>query len=372
MSIQKISLKGQKMNHHPDKNSPSLFYKEDPWNNNSNNIWLGSTITLNRNLEKFKFPSKLPVDKRKQIISLLTRALLGSEQLKKAKLIRAEDMPPMEKEFLVEHFLSHQSFQQAYTGEAFVLDETGEFLTILNLKDHVSLRWIDPREDLENTWERLVKVESDLTKSVNFAFSSKFGFLTSDPTECGTGLIVTVFLHLPALLYKNRLEDILKKNKESSVEQTGLQGDPNEIIGDIVAFHNSYTLGVTEENILSSLRTLATKLVTEEKSLRKDLKKENEIELAEIKDKVSRAYAILLHSYQIEAIEALQALSLLKMGLDFEWLRGTTQMTLNKLFFACRRAHLLCHYGQKISQEELPHKRAEFIHQALRGLELLI
>jgi protein arginine kinase len=356
----------------PDKSNPPLLCNESPWNNNSNSIWLGSTIALNRNVEKFKFPGKLSSDKRKQIISLLARDLVASDQLKNPKLIRAEDMPPIEKEFLVEHFLSDQSFHQAYAGEAFVLDETGEFLAVLNLRDHLMLEWIDPREELENTWDRLVKIELELSKSANFAFSPKFGFLTSDPGQSGTGLIVTIFLHLPALVYSDSLDEILKKNKDDGVVQTGLQGDPNELIGDIVAFHNSYTLGITEENILSSLRTLATKLVVEEKSFRQHLKQESEIKQAEAKDKISRAFAILLHSYQIEAVEALQALSLLKLGHDLGWLKGTTQTVLNKLLFACRRAHLLCHYGAKISQEELPHKRAEFIHHALHGLELLI
>jgi protein arginine kinase len=356
----------------PEKNNPPLLSNQTPWNNNANTIWLGSTLTLQRNLEKFNFPGKLATDKRTQIISLITRDLLASNQLKKPKLIRAEDMPPIEKEFLVEHFLSNQSFHQAHTGEAFVLDESGEFLAVLNLRDHILLEWIDPREDLENSWDRLVKIEMALTKSVSFAFSPKFGFLTSDPMQSGTGLIATIFLHLPLLLYSNRLEEILKKNKDDDVEQTGLQGDPNEVIGDIVAFHNSYTLGVTEENILSSLRTLATKLVVEEKGMRQHLKQGNESEVAEIKDKVSRAYAILVHSYQIEAIEALQSLSLMKMGLDLGWLAGTSQITLNNLLFACRRAHLLCHYGQKIAHEELPHRRAEFIHQTLQGLELLV
>ena len=356
----------------PDKNNHPLLCNESPWNNNSNTIWLGSTITLHRNLEKFKFPGKLPTDKRQQIISLLNRDLLASDQLKQPKLIRAEDMPPIEKEFLVEHFLSNQGFHQASAGEAFILDQSGEFLGVLNLRDHLLLQWIDPREELEKTWDHLVKIEVELTKAVNFAFSPKFGFLTSDPTQCGTGLIVTIFLHLPALMVTGRLDEILKKDKDDSVEQTGLQGDPNEVIGDIVAFHNSYTLGVTEGNILSSLRTLATKLVVEEKSVRQHFKQESETELAEVKDRVSRAYAILLHSYQIEAIEALQALSLLKMGIDLGWLKGTTQAILNKLLFSCRRAHLLCQYEQKISQEELPHRRAEFIHKALQGLELLI
>lgn len=354
------------------KNNHPLLCNQNPWSQNANTIWLGSTLLLNRNLEKFKFPGKLPTDKRQQIMALLTHDLLGSDQLKNPKLIKAEDMAPMEKEFLMEHFLTNESFHQAQVGEAFVLDETGGFLAVLNLRDHVALQWIDPHEELEAAFERLFKIEKGLNKSVNFAFSPKFGFLTSDPTQCGTGFIVYIFLHLPALIYKDGLEEAVKKNKEEGIEQTGLQGDPTEIIGDIVAFHNNYTLGLTEENILSSLRTLATKLVVEEKSARNALKQENSPDIADLKDKVSRAYAILLHSYQIETIESLQALSLLKLGLDLGWLAGVTHATLNELFFSSRRAHLMCHYAQKINQEDLPHKRAEFIHQILKGISLLI
>lgn len=356
----------------PDHKKNPLICQQNPWNHNANTIWLASTITLNRNIEKFNFPGKLSTDKRKQIISLINRDLLSAEQLKKTKLMRAEDMPPIEKEYLVEHFLTSQSFHQTHIGEAFILDETGEFLAVVNLRDHLLLQWIDTREELEQAWDRLVQIEMKLNKTVNFAFSSKFGFLTSDPTQCGTALIVYVFLHLPALLYTGRLEEILKKNKDEGIEQTGLQGDPHELIGDIVVFHNKYTLGLTEENILTSLRTLATKLVAEENSMRQHLKSEKESKLAEVKDKVSRAYAILLHSYQIEAVEALEAVSLIKLGLDLNWLKGITQTALNELLFTSRRAHLLCHYGQKLTQEELPHRRAEFIHKALKGVELLI
>lgn len=349
-----------------------MIEKDHPWNNNSNVIWLGSTLTLHRNLEKFKFPGKLSTDKRQQIISLLKRDLLPHQQLKNPKLILAEEMPPLEKEFLVEHFLSHQVFHQAHMGEAFILDETGEFLAVLNLRDHVLLQWIDPREELEQTWGRLAKIDLDMNRTTNFAFSPKFGYLTSDPTECGTGLIVYVFLHLPLLIHTHLLEETLKKYKDEGIAQTGLQGDPEQLIGDIVAFHNNYTLGVTEENILSLLRMLATKLVVEEKGARQHLLQEKESAVADIKDKVSRAYAILLHSYQIEAVESLQALSLLKLGLDLGWLKGTTQVALNHLLFSCRRAHLLRHHGYKVNQEEIPHRRAEFIHQTLKGLELLI
>jgi len=91
-----------------------------------------------------------------------------------------------------------------------------------------------------------------------------------------------------------------------------------------------------------------------------------------LKDLISRAYGILFHSYQIEAVEAMNALSLMKLGLQLEWIGNTTILALNQLFFNCRRAHLLRLFPEKISQEEVAHKRAEYIHQSLKGVTLLI
>ncbi|MBA2368162.1 MAG: protein arginine kinase [Candidatus Protochlamydia sp.] len=343
-----------------------------PWSINGNMIWLASSLTLLRNIEKFNFPGKLSNDKKKQLFNLISRDLLEMEALKNPRLIKAEGMQPIEKEYLVEHFLTKESFHQASSGEGFVLEQTGESLIAINLHDHLMFHRIDINEELEAAWERICNIEALLSKSVNFSFSSKFGFLTSDPAECGTGLIVHIFMHLPGLIHTGRLEEAMKKNKDDAVEQAGLHGDPKDLIGDIVVCHNNYTLGLTEENIISMLRTLGTKLSVEEKSVRAFLKQGQGAEILELKDKISRAYAILLHSYQIEAVEALQALSLLKLGLDLDWLAGISQTKLNELFFAARRAHLLCRYGQKITQEELPHKRAEFIHNSLKGSSLLI
>lgn len=352
-------MNDQRRNHH--------LCNEKPWKDNPQTIWIGSTITLHRNLEKFKFPGKLASDKKKQIISLVGKELMSSPGLKNPKLFKAEELSPIEKEYLIEHFLSPQGFQQAQTGEAFILDESGEFLGLLNLGDHLVLQKIDSHDNLEETWSYLVKMEDQLNQTVNFSFSSKFGFLTSDPTQCGTALIVRVFLHLPGLIYSNRFDETIKKYKDDGVFQTGLQGDPNEIIGDIVAFHNAFTLGVTEENILSTLRTLTTKFLVEEKSARAQMKTEN---TSAMKDRISRAFAILLHSYQIEAVEAMNAVSLLKLGIDLDWVTGTSHAQLNELFFNCRRAHLLCHFPSKVAQEDVVHKRAEFIHKSLQGISL--
>lgn len=231
--------------------SNSILQKK-PWENNSNTVWLASTIRLQRNIEKYKFPSKLSVDRRKQIISLVSKELLGMNHLVNPRLMKAEDLPPQEKEFIVEHFLANQTYHhQAHAGEAFLLEDTGEFLASMNLQDHIHLQLLDCKGELENSWSRLVKIETGLGKTINFSFLPKFGFLTSDHTQCGTALIVTVYLQVPALIHIGKVDEILEKLADDSLSITGIQGDPTEIIGDILTVANNYTLGITEENIVS-------------------------------------------------------------------------------------------------------------------------
>lgn len=353
--------------------NPRLFQKQ-PWSHNPNPIWLASTVCLLRNIEKYKFPGKLSTDRKKQIISIISKDLLSNELqkvggLSNPTLIKAEETGILEKEFLGEHFLTTQNYNQTHAGEGFILDESGEFLVTLNIRDHLHLQLIDCKGEIENTWSRLVKIETTLGKGINYSFLPKFGFLTADPTQCGTGLLVTVFLQVPGLIHMGTIDDILEKYADESISVSGIQGSPNEIIGDVLMVQNNFTLGMTEENIVSSIRSFTTKMLVEEKGARSKIKRE---ESADFKDKVSRAFGILTHSYQIEAVEALNALSLLKLGASSGWISGITNQQLNELFFNCRRAHLLYQCKEKVSQEEIPHKRAEQIHASLKDIKLLI
>lgn len=347
----------------------SILSQNKPWSENANSIWLASTIGLSRNIEKFKFPSKLSADRKKQIISLVSKDLLAASGLVQPFLIKAEEIDFQEKEFLSEHFLSLHTYNQAHTGEGFVLDKSGEFIAELNMRDHLHLQLIDCKGELETAWSRLVKIETDVGKTLNYSFLPKFGFLTADPTQCGTALVVNVYLQLPGLIHSGTIDETLEKLADESINIMGIQGSPTEIIGDVIVAQNNYTLGITEENIISSLRNFTTKILVEENSTRSRIKRDDS---SDFKDKVSRAFGILIHSYQIEAIEALNALSLLKLGADLKWVSGIGNKELNELFFNCRRAHLLNRFSEKIGQEEILHKRAEYIHKALKNVKVVI
>lgn len=342
-----------------------------PWIQNSNPIWLASSISLQRNIEKFKFPNKLDVERKKQIVSLVGKEFLNAKQFVNPKLFKAEELSFFDKEYLLEHFFTTNDFHQASTGEAFLIDEAGELIILFNLVDHISYYKLDTTGDLEGTWQQIVKMETSLGKDLAYSFSQKFGFLTANFDQCGTALQVTTYLHLPALMHTQKIDGVLEKEADENFTIMGMQGSPSEIIGDLFAIQNNYSLGLTEENIISMVRSLTSKLIMEESLAREGLKQSQN---PDILDRVSRAYAILLYSYQIEAIEALNAISLCKLGTTMGWLSGITEDELNGLLFNCRRAHLLCQYPEKanIAQEDVPHKRAEYIHQALKNVKLLI
>ena len=343
--------------------------KESPWIDNDNRIWLSSSIAFFRNIEKFNFPGKLSTEKLKGILSLISEEIFKLKELKQATLFRGEVLTPIEKEFLAEHFLSTENLHQAQSGEAFIIDNGGEFLATLNIHNHLHLHLSEHKGDIESTWNRLVKMETTIGKALNYAFSQRFGFLTADPSNAGTGMEVTVYLQLPALVHAEQIDEALEKYANDTVVITGMQGSPTELIGDILMVRNNYSIGVSEEKILTSIRNFTTKIMLEENALRSKIKKEDD---ADIKDRISRAYGILIHSYQLEPIEALNALSLLKLGIHFDWVKGIDTKEVNRLFFNCRRAHLLDACGQQNAAEVLPHKRAEFVHEALKKVSLAI
>lgn len=342
---------------------------QQPWQSNPSPIWLASTLTLHRNLKGSPFPAKLDAGGRQHTFDLLSRELLRQSLFDAPQLIQAEAIGPLEKEFLFEHYLQRHSFQQAMQGEGFVLDQHGVLFALLNIRDHLQLQITDIKGELESAWNRLMQVETGINANLGYSFSSRFGFLTSEAKHCGTGLTVYAILHLPGLIRSGKLEETLERLGEDEVLTAGVQGRMDDIVGDLLAISNRCSIGLNDEHILHSVRTYATKLLMEEQGCRDRLKQASPVD---IKDLVSRAFGVLRHSYQLDMPEAWGAISLLKLGHDLGWVKGTSHAALNELFFASRRAHLVCEYTEELSQEDLPHKRAEFIHAALGHTDLTI
>ncbi len=340
---------------------PSFILEHTPWENETNPIWPASSFVLHRNLAKYLFPPKLGEMQAGQVSNLI------KESFPSKYFLKAENLTVLDKEFIYEHFLAFEGLQNTLAGQAFIVEESGEMLAMVNIQEHLQIELLDTKGEWEKSWSKLSAMDSSL--KLDFAFSSRFGYLTSDPLLCGTGLVVYVYLHLPALIHTGQLEDALAKQKEEEVVATSLLGNLEDIAGDMIVLTNDCTIGLTEENILNELHVSAMNLVASEKGLRAHLAKENNVE---IKDQIARSYGLLLNSYQLKTKETLDALSLIKLGIDLGWVKGITDKKINEIFFKCRRAHLAYIYKEKaLNPSEAAQKRADYIHKELGQVTLI-
>lgn len=339
---------------------PTFLLEKTPWEREKNAIWPASTLTLHRNVSKYDFSSKLENQRAEMLIQDLEKTLYGIKEIKFPLMMRAPELDPLAKEFLFEHFLFREGFAETLDGQAFALDSTGELLLLFNQGDHLQLHLMDSSGDLEASYNRLLQLETTFANTLGFSFHQRFGYLTADPGISGTGLVANTFLHVPALIHTGQLEATLESELNPGVIPTSLA--IGNYPADLLILTNAYTLGVSEETILQTLHTATLKIMAKEEALRTHPD-------PSLKNVISKAYGLLLHSYELETEESINALSLLKLALHLQWLKGITLPALTELLFKCRKAHLSY---LSPSQEKLERTRALFLQEALKDIKLVI
>lgn len=284
--------------------------------------------------------------------------------LENGKALDHTELTPHTKEFLFEHFILSEGFEQFDAGRGMIVDDTCSFLGLINVEDHIHIHLFEKSSNWDEAYHRLSKLDGEIGHSMEFAFSDRFGHLTSDPMVCGTGLVVQTFLHCPALIHTDTFVDCVEQLGDDVIVR-GL-GQEDEFIADLILIENKFKLGVTEPDILKCVHTAATKMTAMEQEKRDALKKEGK---AEIKDLVSRAYGILKHAHALQIEETLTSLSLLELGKDLGWVEGGEDLSFKKSFFTTRRAHLHENLQpeSQIPKAELIVKRASLIHEKLKS-----
>lgn len=355
------------------------LHKEKFWYEAPYTIWLGSQLSLRRNIDKFHFPSKLQQEQRVHILELVTSALQHTTCFANGKAFESTSLFPQDREWIQEHYFIFDTLPSPHIGEAFVLDSMCQRLALINQNEHMQLISIAPPESLLDEWRLLSKVELELEKQLRFAFSELFGFLTADIAWVGTGLHCSCYLHLPALLFLGQTQDLLEREKEEGLLISSLRGNETEFLGDIIVLKNRYTLGVTEEFTIACLQGSANRLVVLEQAAREQIvaTRPNQAQ-----DLISRALGVLHHSFEIDTSEALKALSYVKLGLEIGWIGSNTTAAhpegvthevtqLNCLFFDCRRAHVSSLFKSAGGSDQTKYHRAALLRQRTAHLSYL-
>ena len=125
---------------------------------------------------------------------------------------------------------------------------------MVNEEDHLRIQVLRSGLQLEEAWEQINQIDDKLEAKLDFAFHPRFGYLTACPTNVGTGIRVSVMLHLPALKLTGEIEKVFRAAKDMSLAVRGLYGEGTEATGDFYQISNQTTLGKTEEDIISDFK----------------------------------------------------------------------------------------------------------------------
>lgn len=338
------------------------------WDKIEGEIVLSSSVRLLRNLNHFPFTPKLNSQSRKKLMSFISRALLSHPLLDHPSLVQGDQLIGDDKELLLERFLFLEGVNQISGGEAFVFDQTGRFLAIINLIEHLQLQLVGPNETIDTLASKLIEIESTLGNQLDFAYNQRFGFLTADPKRCGTAMIATMLLHLPALVETEAIDETLLSLGEHEIRIKGITEE--SFVADLIILENRTTIGLSEEKIIALLQSMASRLQIAEMSQRKRLQEGYKQDI--VIDKVARAFGLANHGYMLDTREAMQTLSRLKLGHIMGWIKGLDVPLLHRSLFSIQRSHLRHLKGPDITQGSLEHMRALVVHDIIKSCELLI
>lgn len=348
-------------------------------------IVMSSRIRLARNLAGYKFVSFCSLEEKTEILEKLKDALMGIDLGDKLFYIGVDQTSDLSRDFLVErHLISRH--HAAGKGPRGAVIARGEFFTgMINEEDHLRIQVLKPGCQLAQCAAMIDRIDTEIEQKLEYAFCPEFGYLTACPTNLGSGVRISVMLHLPALKMTGHIDRFLNAAKDMNLAVRGLFGEGTEASSDLYQVSNQVTLGVSEASIISDFESkIIPEIVEYEIAARKTLLSS---QVETLDDKISRAMALLQNAHLISSQEALFLLSHLRLGLNMhEHLGASTPAIkrlrslfhlqadkdrtipiakINRLFLLTLPAHLQINNGQALDPTKRDALRAKIIKSTL-------
>lgn len=328
-------------------------------------IVLSSRVRLARNLATVPFPAMASVDELHKVIQTVkqqfadeTLAHLGTLQL-----VTMEQLKAIEKRVLVEkHLISPQLAATAEVG-ACLLSENEEISIMINEEDHVRIQCLFPGLQLKEALDVAQRMDDWFEQSLDYAYSDKLGYLTSCPTNVGTGLRASVMMHLPALTMTGQMNQLVQAITQFGLVVRGTFGEGSEVIGNIYQISNQITLGKSEDDIVDDLLSIVEQLIAQERQARQLLLQNSPLQ---IEDKIFRSYGLLAHSRIIETKEAARYLSDVRLGIDLGFITHISSNILNELMVLMQPGFLQLYAQNALRPQERDVRRASLIRERLQ------
>ncbi len=328
-------------------------------------IVISSRIRLARNIAGLPFLARATRHQRQFLEHKVRDTILAAELAGNVLYVDLDSAPDIDRSLLVERHLISRPHAAAEGARGVAVTEDETVAIMVNEEDHLRIQVLRSGLQLEEAWEQINQIDDRLEAKLDFAFHPRFGYLTACPTNVGTGIRVSVMLHLPALKLTGEIEKVFRAAKDMRLAVRGLYGEGTEATGDFYQISNQTTLGKSEEEIISDFKLqVIPRIIDYEHQARRTLASERAIALD---DKVFRALGTLRSARLLASEETLFLLSHLRMGVNLGRIKDIDVRVLNELFLLTQPAHLQKMQGKRLEGDLRRAARAEFIRQRLNG-----
>lgn len=325
-------------------------------------VILSSRIRLARNLRGYAFPPKASPSELSTVLEKVEYACEKSDTLRKANFVKIAEVDDWDCRYFVERRLASPQFVETKVPSLLVIGPQENISIMVNEEDHLRIQCIEAGLSIKDAWRKISHLDDELEEYLDFSYSNDYGYLTTCPTNLGTGMRVSFSVHLPALSLTKQIEAVIKNLPTSEIAVRGFYGEGSESIGSILQISNQLTLGRTESNVVERMLDVARKLVKLEREARSRLLTENPVRL---EDSVFRAVGILKNARIISSLESMDLLSTLRLGCEMGLVKEMSSIAINQLMVLVQPAHLQKIYQRELTPEQRDIIRAEFIRQNL-------
>jgi protein arginine kinase len=325
-------------------------------------IVISSRIRLARNLADFPFISRANAADRGEIERLLRTKVTRLELSQNLEYVDVNTLQGIDRQFLVERQLISREHADSEGARGVAISQQEQISLMINEEDHLRIQVMHSGLDLENAWEEINAIDDAVESQVTYAFSQKLGYLTACPTNVGTGMRVSVMLHLPALVITRQIEKVFRSLQKISLAVRGLYGEGSQAMGDFYQISNQITLGRTEADLVKQVGDVVPVIIDYERQARNFLVRESQETLH---DRVSRAYGILRNAQTISSEETMHLLSSVRMGVNLGLIEDLPIPAVNQLFIYTQPAHLQKLRGIELDTADRNIERARYLRRQL-------
>ncbi len=325
-------------------------------------VIISSRVRLARNYQDIPFAPLMTAHWADATIDRATDAMRDEQG--DYKLIRIAELSEDGRKQLVEHHLISYDLLK-FADHSAALVSSGKTVSIMvNEEDHLRIQGLLPGMQLSLAADLAFRADDALGADHAYAFDEQWGYLTSCPTNTGTGMRASAMLHLPALAAAGQVSAVLGAFSKLGLTVRGLYGEGSEAKGNLYQLSNQVTLGRSEEDMIKTLIAAAAQIADHERAVREKLREDDGLMML---DKLMRSVGLMGHARLMNSQEFMQRYSDLRL-LAAMGVVDADLTELDQLMMDLQPGSLGVRAGDDLGETEQSAMRADLLREYIRTI----